>query len=92
MPRMVIVGRGGSVDANRVVAVAPFKSKPIKRLLEAAGADRVLNLTYGYPRQSVILLDNGFIVVTSRTTDELVRAFHNSSKEEMTDDNQPPWW
>lgn len=92
MPRMIILGRGGSVDADRVVAIASFKSKPIKRLLDAAGSGKVLNLTYGYPRQSVILLDNGFIVVTSRTVDELVRAFHDGSKEELADGSQPPWW
>lgn len=92
MPRMIILGRGGSVDADRVVAIAPFKSKPIKRLLDAVDSGKVLNLTYGYPRQSVILLENGFVVVTSRTVEELVRAFHDGSKEELTDGKQPPWW
>lgn len=72
MPRMLFLGRGGSVNINRIVAIAPFKSKPVKRLLDAAGPGKVLNLTYGYPRQSVILLDNGFIVITSQLVEELV--------------------
>lgn len=92
MPRMIILGRGGAIDADRVVAVAPFKSKPIKRLLNAVGPARVINLTYGYPRQSVVVLDNGYLAVTSRTMDELVHAFHSGKREELTDGSQPPWW
>ncbi len=92
MPRMIILGRGGAIDADRVVAVAPFKSKPIKRLLDAVGPARVINLTYGYPRQSVVVLDNGYLAVTSRTMDELARAFHSGNREELTDGSQPPWW
>lgn len=72
MPRMLLLGRGGSVNVDRIVAIAPFKSKPIKRLLDAAGPGKVLNLTYGYPRHSVILLDNGFMVITSQLVEELV--------------------
>lgn len=92
MPRMIILGRGGAVDAHRVVAVAPFKSKPIKRLLDAAGTGKVLNLTYGYPRESVILLDNGFLIISSRMLGELVRVFHDGNQEELSDGNQTPWW
>ncbi len=92
MPRMIILGRGGAVDADRVVAIAPFKSKPIKRLLDAAGSGMVLNMTYGYSCHSVILLDNGYLVINSRTMEELARVFHDGSKEELNNGSQPPWW
>lgn len=48
------------------------KSAPVRRLLEAAGPGRVLNMTYGYPRQSVVLLDNGYLAVVSLTVEELL--------------------
>jgi regulator of extracellular matrix RemA (YlzA/DUF370 family) len=89
---MIILGRGGAVDADRVVAIAPFKSKPVKRLLDAAGSGMVLNMTYGYSCHSVILLDNGYLVVSSRTMEELARVFHDTSKEDPDNDRQPPWW
>jgi regulator of extracellular matrix RemA (YlzA/DUF370 family) len=88
MPRILILGRGGSIDADRVVAVASAKSAPIKRLLQAIGPERVLNLTYGYPRQAVILFDNGYLAVVSRTVDELARALHMEGEA----NGQPPWW
>ena len=37
MPNLLILGRGGVIDSDQVVAIAPAKSAPIKRLLEAAG-------------------------------------------------------
>ena len=74
MNNMIVLGRGGAVDADHIVAIASFKSKPIKRLLDAVGSSRVINLTYGYPCQSVILLDNGYLLVTSRTVEELAES------------------
>ncbi len=90
MPNLLILGRGGVIDIDHVVAIAPAKSAPVKRLLEAAGTERVLNMTYGYPRQSVILLDNGFLVIASRSVGELARAIGVEVQHE--DGKPPPWW
>ena len=90
MPNLLILGRGGVINSDQVVAIAPAKSAPIKRLLEAAGAERVLNLTYGYPRQAVILLNNGFLVISSRSMEELTRAIGLGEDDE--DRPNPPWW
>jgi regulator of extracellular matrix RemA (YlzA/DUF370 family) len=59
------VGRGGAIAASRVVAVAQANSAPVKRLLQAAGPARVLNLTYGDPRETVLILDSGHLAITS---------------------------
>jgi regulator of extracellular matrix RemA (YlzA/DUF370 family) len=90
MPRVLILGRGGSINADRVIAVAHAKSEPIRRMIESTDMGKVMNLTYGYPRRSVIVLDNGFIVISSRTPEGLARAL--GSCEELTDEDQPPWW
>jgi regulator of extracellular matrix RemA (YlzA/DUF370 family) len=90
MPNILILGRGGSINADRVIAIAPAKSAPILRMMEATDASHVLNMTYGYPRRSVIVLDNGFLVISSRTPGELARAV--GSCEELTDEDQAPWW
>lgn len=89
MPNMIILGEGGAVDARRVVAVVPFRSKPVQRLLHAAGQSKVLNMTYGYPRVSVILMVNGFLIISSRTVEELTRVFH--SEADVNHDQSPFW-
>lgn len=91
MARILLLGRGGSINADRVIAVAHAKSAPIRRMVQAADASRVLNLTYGYPRRSVLILDDGVIVISSRTPEELASAL--GTCEELKDEaDQPPWW
>jgi regulator of extracellular matrix RemA (YlzA/DUF370 family) len=89
MPNMLILGRGGSLNPERIVAIASLESAPIKRLLQATGDDRLLNLTYGYPRRSVVIFDNGMMVITHRTVAELTKAVHFG---EGLDHDSPPWW
>jgi regulator of extracellular matrix RemA (YlzA/DUF370 family) len=64
--RWIDVGRGGLIAADRVVAVGRAGSAPIKRLLAAAGPKLVINLTYGEPRQTVLVLESGHLVVVSQ--------------------------
>lgn len=90
MPHVLILGRGGSINADRVIAIAHGKSAPIMRMIQATDPSRVINLTYGYPRRSVLILEGGFIVISSRTPNEMARAI--GTCEEMTDEAQPPWW
>jgi len=89
MPHMLILGRGGSINAERVLAVASLESAPVKKLLRDADDHHVLNLTYGYPRRSLVVFDGGLLAVTSRTVEELTRAVHMG--KELDHDNAP-WW
>jgi extracellular matrix regulatory protein A len=71
MARWVMMGMGGAVDAEKVVAVVSAQSTPVKRLLKTTPKERVFNMTYGYPRRSVMLFDNGYLAVVSMPVDEL---------------------
>ena len=71
-----------------MLAVASMKSAPVKSLLQATDAAQVLNLTYGYPRRSLVVLAGGWLVISSRSVEELTRALHQG--EEPTHD--APWW
>lgn len=72
MGHIISLGPGGALDLSRIVAVGRVTSAPIKRLLAAAGPQHVINLTYGYPRQSVVLLDNGYLAVVSLTVEDIL--------------------
>lgn len=71
MSAWITLGRGGIVDTRRILAVASARSAPVKRLLKRIEPERVVNLTYGYPRESVILLEEGWLVLVSLTIDQL---------------------
>jgi regulator of extracellular matrix RemA (YlzA/DUF370 family) len=72
MGKWIVVGKGGILAADRVVAVARADSAPIKRLAEAVGRDRSVDLTFGRPRRAIAVLDSGHAVAVSLTPSELL--------------------
>jgi len=80
MNRMIRVGEGGAIAEKNIVAVVRANSSPVKRLLESAGPGRVINLTYGYPRKSVVLFDNGFLAIVSLTVEEILSSYYSGEE------------
>ncbi len=74
MANMILLGEGGSINPKHVIAVAHAKSEPIKRMLKMLPATQILDLTYGYPRNTVVVLDNGMLAITSYTIDQMTLA------------------
>lgn len=81
MGRLLRMGEGGLLDAGRIVAVARARSAPVRRLLKHADASRVLDLTYGYPRESVVLLEGGWLALISLTPQALLNMLHEKGDE-----------
>ena len=78
MRNWIVVGKGGMLAVDRVVAVARANSAPIRRLVEAVGRERVVDLTFGQPRQSVVVLDSGHVVAVGLTPETLLRRFRKA--------------
>jgi regulator of extracellular matrix RemA (YlzA/DUF370 family) len=72
MAKWISVGRGGMIDADRIMLIVPTRSAPIKQLLRDLDNQRVINMTYGDPRQAVVVFDNGYVAVTSLTVNQLM--------------------
>ncbi len=86
---MLLFGRGGAINTERVVLIANARSSPIKRLIKTINSERIFDLTYGSPCETVILFENGCIALVHRTPGEVVRALTRASE---TDHDIPPWW
>lgn len=71
--RVIDVGRGGAIVAGRVVAVGRAASAPMRRLVQAVGPERVINLTFGRPRQAVVVLDSGHIALVALSPEAIAR-------------------
>lgn len=64
--RMVNIGFGNTVIANRVVAVVMPASAPMKRLREEArGAQRLVDATHGRKTRSIIITDSNHIILSA---------------------------
>lgn len=70
--RMINIGYGNMVSADRIVTVISPDSAPIKRLVQEAKDDgRAIDATYGRKTRAVIVMDSGHIVLSSLITDTL---------------------
>lgn len=71
----------GIVTIDRIVAIAPADSAPIKRLLATLPLSKIISLTGGQRRRSVIVLDSDHVVLTSLSPSQLARLLSSSRSQ-----------
>lgn len=70
--RLINVGFGNMISANRAVAVVSPDSAPIKRLIREAEDKGVLvNATYGRRTRSVVVMDSGHVILSAIMPEKL---------------------
>lgn len=74
--RMINVGFGNTVVANRILAIVKPHSSPMKKLKdEARSANRLIDVTEGRRTRSIIILDSNHIVLSSVQRETLTQRF-----------------
>lgn len=64
--RLVNIGFGNIVAANRVIAVISPESAPIKRVMqEARDKGLLIDATYGRRTRAVVVCDSGHIILSA---------------------------
>ncbi len=64
--KLINIGFGNMVSANRLVAVVSPESAPIKRIIrEAEDKGMLVNATYGRRTRAVLVSDSGHIILSS---------------------------
>ena len=63
----------GVIALERIVAVGRVEAAPIKRLLQVVPPPRVVVLTGGRRKETVVFLDSGHAVITAVPLDEIKR-------------------
>lgn len=64
--RLVNVGFGNIVSANRIIAIVSPDSAPIKRIIgEARDRGLLIDATYGRRTRAVIIADSGHVVLSA---------------------------
>ena len=66
MVRLINIGFGNLLDANRIVAIVSPDSAPVKRLIqEAREKGHVVDATQGRRTRAVIQMDSGHVVLSA---------------------------
>jgi regulator of extracellular matrix RemA (YlzA/DUF370 family) len=64
--KLINIGFGNMVSANRLIALVSPESAPIKRLIqEARDRGRLIDATYGRRTRAVIIMDSDHVVLSA---------------------------
>ncbi len=70
--KLVNIGYGNMVSAERIITIVSSESAPIKRLIQEARDDgRAIDATYGRKTRAVIIMDSGHVILSSLITETL---------------------
>ncbi len=75
-PRLLNIGFGSTVVAERVVAIVSPNSAPMKRLKDEAKKDqRLIDATHGRRTRSIIITDSNHIILSAIQAETISQRF-----------------
>lgn len=81
--KLVNIGFGNMVSAERIVAIVSPESAPIKRLVqEAKEKGSLIDATHGRKTRAVIITDSDLIVLTYLYPDTVTSRIEDEAEEE----------
>ena len=81
MEKLVSVGFGNMVNANKIIAVISPESAPVKRLIQAAKEEgTAIDVTQGRKTKSVIVMENGQYLLSALQTETIANRIQAGTK------------
>lgn len=85
--KLVNIGFGNMVNAERIIAVVSPESAPIKRIIrEAEDKGSLINATYGRRTRAVIVTDSDHIVLSALQTETVASRLGAETSEVTVDE------
>ena len=84
--RLIGIGFGSMIAAQRVLAIVEPDSAPIKRVVqEARDRGMLIDASYGHKTKAVILMDTDHVIL-SALTPETISSRHSGKQEEKEEE------
>lgn len=81
---LIQIGFGNTIAIDRVIAIALPNSAPIKRLIhEAKNKGLLIDMTSGRRTKSVIITDNGYIILSALAPETIVGRYQASRETNL---------
>jgi regulator of extracellular matrix RemA (YlzA/DUF370 family) len=81
--KLLNIGYGNLVAADRLLAVVGNDSAPIKRIVQdSREIGMLIDATYGRKTQSVLIMDSGHVILSALGPDALGLRAENESEQE----------
>ena len=80
--KMINIGFGNIVAANRIIAIISPESAPIKRIIsEARDKGFLIDATYGRRTRAVIVTDSSHVILSAIQPETVANRFNSESEE-----------
>ena len=85
--KLLNIGFGNMVSANRLVAIVSPESAPIKRIIQKAKErDALIDATYGRRTRAVLITDSGHVILSPIQPETVANRLGNDLDTEDEDD------
>lgn len=92
MNKLINIGFGNIVSANRVIAIVSPESSPIKRMIQEAREKGLLvDATYGRRTRAVLVTDSGHVVLSPVQPETIAHRFIDVNKADaaLSEESRP---
>ena len=87
--KLINIGFGNMVSANRLVAIVSPESAPIKRIIQDARDNGILiDATYGRRTRAVIVMDSGHVILSAIQPETVANRFVQNDEVEEEDEDE----
>lgn len=87
MTRLVNIGFGNIINADKIVTMVTPDSAPAKRMVQSAKENgNVVDATQGRRTRAVIVMDSGHVILSALLPDTIAGRLNSLSKEEEKDE------
>ncbi len=83
--KLINIGFGNMISANRLITIVSPESAPIKRIIQdAKDKSRLIDATYGRRTRAVIIMDSDHVILSAVQPETVAGRFE--SNDEVDDD------
>lgn len=87
--KLINIGFGNMVSANRIVAVVSPDSAPIKRIIsDARDKGQLVDATYGRRTRAVVISDSGYIILSALQPETVAGRLSGKSDSEAEEETE----
>ena len=82
--KLINIGFGNMVSANRLIAIVSPESAPIKRIVQEA----LIDATYGRRTRAVIITDSDHVILSAVQPETVANRLNDEDDEAELDDDE----
>ncbi|NCC66907.1 MAG: DUF370 domain-containing protein [Clostridia bacterium] len=85
--KLINIGFGNMVSANRIIAIVSPESAPIKRIIQdVRDKGLLIDATYGRRTRAVVIMDSGHVILSAIQPETVAGRMSGKSEQESRGD------